>query len=95
MARYDEPTGKQLKFTDPVYGMLDAEDVMANPEKYVLMVRTVHAKVDRKLEAREDRRYMPKEQESVFVKKGWAPVDLNPVEKANAAPSPIKAKASK
>jgi hypothetical protein len=88
MARHQNITGQNYKFTDPVYDMLDPADVNANPDNYVLMCRTVHAKVDGKMVASEDRRYARKADQRVRESKGWQVVSLTMAEKAQAAPSP-------
>lgn len=86
MGRYLNPTGKQGKYktTDPIYGTLDKGEVDAGVSSgaYVLMEREVHAKIDGKLQAFADRRYMPAGVVEEKEKRGWYRVDLSASEKS-------------
>lgn len=94
MARYTNPTGKKGKYkqTDPVYGSFDKADVDAGlaSGEFVLMERTVHAKVDGQLVASQDRRFFPKGDVDAKKKKGWAVVSLSGAEVAASIPQSKK-----
>jgi hypothetical protein len=97
VARYQQPSGKnKYRQTDPVYGTFEKEVVDAGiaTGDFVLMERTVHAKIDGQLVGRPDRRYMPAGDVRKLEARGWSVVELSGSERA-ATIGPKKVAGSK